>query len=129
MKRTAMSYLPRSMRKTPRAHASRPAVACVIATVLAACQPPVAPVVARPTPVRTRAAIPPIPLVQGPLAPRMVYPQVGQLIQSRDSTFILGSVGNGRATLTVNGLPVKVEPNGAFIGFIPNPPPTAPQYD
>jgi N-acetylmuramoyl-L-alanine amidase len=73
--------------------------------------------------------LPPIPLVEGPLAPKVVYPQLNQLITSKDSTFILGSVGNGRAALTVNGMPVRVEPNGSFLAFVPNPPPTAPQYD
>lgn len=100
--------------------------------LLAACSPGTAPVPApAPSPVvRTAPApLPPIPLVEGPLAPRVVYPQANQLIQSRDSTFILGSVGNGRATLTVNGMPVKVHPNGSFLAFVPNPPPTAPQYD
>src|SRR5439155_14749580 len=27
------------------------------------------------------------------------------------------------------GQPGKVEPNGAFLGYVPNPPPTAPQYN
>jgi len=58
-----------------------------------------------------------------------VYPQQNQLIQSKDSTFVLGSVGNGRATATINGLPIKVQPNGAYLAFVPNPPPTAPQYE
>jgi N-acetylmuramoyl-L-alanine amidase len=58
-----------------------------------------------------------------------VYPQANQMIQSKDSTFILGSVGNGKATLTVNGQEVKVEPNGAFLAYVPNPPATAPQYE
>ncbi|HEX7939456.1 MAG TPA: N-acetylmuramoyl-L-alanine amidase [Gemmatimonadaceae bacterium] len=66
--------------------------------------------------------------MEGPLAPRVVYPQWNQMIASRDSNFITGSVGNGRATLTVNGHPVQVWPNGAFLGWIPNPPPTAPQF-
>ncbi len=70
-----------------------------------------------------------MPLVEGPLAPRVVYPQANQLIQSRDSTFILGSVGNGRATLAINGLRVRVWPNGSYLAYVPNPPPTAPQYD
>src|SRR5207237_1849451 len=48
---------------------------------------------------------------------------------SRDSTFIIGSVGNGRAALSVNGQPIPVEPNGSFIGYVPNPPPTAAEYD
>ena len=74
-------------------------------------------------------ALPPIPLVQGPLAPRVVYPQANQMIQSKDSTFILGSVGNGRASLSINGQPVPVQPNGAFLGYVPNPLPTTPQYD
>jgi N-acetylmuramoyl-L-alanine amidase len=51
------------------------------------------------------------------------------MIASRDSTFIIGSVGNGRATATVNGVPVRVWPNGAFMGYVVNPPPTAPQYE
>src|SRR4051812_21395179 len=117
MKRTAMSYLPRSMRKTPRTRAFRGAVACALAMALAACRPSTAPIPSPTQPARTRAALPPIPLVQGALSPRLVYPQANQLIQSSDSTFILGSVGNGRATLTINGLPVKVEPNGAFLGY------------
>ena len=75
------------------------------------------------------APLPAIPLVEGPLAPRVVYPQTNQLIQSKDSTFILGSVGNGRAKLTINGQDVPVRPNGAFLSFVANPPPTAPQYD
>ncbi|HJQ19142.1 MAG TPA: N-acetylmuramoyl-L-alanine amidase [Gemmatimonadaceae bacterium] len=100
--------------------------------VLTACSAPApatAPRPSVPAPAGVRAALPPIPLVQGPLAPHLVYPQANQLIQSRDSTFVLGSVGNGRATATLNGFPVKVEPNGAFIAFVPNPPPTNPQYD
>jgi len=71
------------------------------------------------------ATLPPVPLVQGPLAPRVVYPQWNQMIASRDSNFITGSVGNGRASVTVNGQEVRVWPNGAFLGWIPNPPPTA----
>jgi N-acetylmuramoyl-L-alanine amidase len=75
------------------------------------------------------SALPPVPLVEGPLAPRVTYPSAGALITSRDSNFIFGSVGNGRATLTINGTPVPVLPNGSFIAFLPNPPATAPQYE
>jgi len=78
---------------------------------------------------RVVAPLPPIPLVEGPLAPRVVYPQANQMIQSKDSTFILGSVGSGRARLTINGKEIPVKPNGAFLAFVANPPPTAPQYD
>ena len=84
---------------------------------------------AAPTPPRIRAALPAIPLVEGRLAPRIVYPQPNQMIASRDSTFVIGSVGNGRASATINGLPVRVWPNGAFMGYVPNPPATAPQYE
>jgi N-acetylmuramoyl-L-alanine amidase len=63
--------------------------------------------------------------VEGRLEPKVVYPHPNAMIQSRDSNFILGSVGNGRATLAINGQPVEVEPNGAFLAFVPNPAPTA----
>ena len=102
---------------------------------LSACRPSTAPVpeskkgeIPGEIPV-VREALPPIPEVQGPLAPRVVYPQANQMIQSKDSTFILGSVGNGKAALTINGQNVPVQPNGSFLAFVPNPPPTAPQYD
>ena len=58
----------------------------------------------------------------------MVYPQWNHLIQSRDSNFIFGSVGNGRATLTINDSAVRVWPNGAFLAWVPNPPPIAAQF-
>ena len=73
-------------------------------------------------------SLPPIPLVDGPLAIRVVYPTQGALITSRDSNFIFGSVGSGQASLEINGAPVTVHPNGAFLGFLPNPPTEAPQY-
>jgi N-acetylmuramoyl-L-alanine amidase len=74
-------------------------------------------------------ALPPIPLVTGALAPRVVYPDENQLIQSRDSNFIFGSLGNGKATLTINGVPVNVLPNGSYLAFLANPPATRPVYD
>lgn len=66
-----------------------------------------------------------MPLVEGPLEPRVVYPHPNGMIQSRDSNFILGSVGNGRARLMINGQDVRVWPNGAFLGYVANPAPTA----
>ena len=66
-----------------------------------------------------------MPLVTGALAPKVVYPRADMMIQSRDSNFILGSVGNGNATLTINGQPVRVWPNGSFLGWVANPAPTA----
>ena len=98
---------------------------------LAACRPATAPapVEASETPAPP-ASLPAIPLVTGALQPSVAYPRPGQLIQSRDSNFIFGSVGNGRASLTINGQPVDVWPNGAFLGYVANPAPTAsPTYD
>src|SRR5919206_534502 len=77
----------------------------------------------------TAPALPPVPLVQGPLAPKVVYPVAGSVIQSRDSNFIFGSLGNGRATLTINGAPVKVLPNGSFLAYLPVPSPELSRYD
>lgn len=114
-------YLPRTMR-----HASLP---LLVAVALGACRPSTAPAPAPVPDLRIRAALPPIPLVEGPLEPRVVYPHANQMIQSKDSSFILGSVGNGRASLTINGQEVPVMPNGAYLAFVANPPPTAPQYD
>lgn len=90
--------------------------------------PPPGPV---PPPARatTPPALPPIPLVEGPLEPRIVYPQPDQLIRARDSNFIFGSVGNGHATLTINGVPVPVHPNGSFLAYLPVPSRDAPRYD
>jgi N-acetylmuramoyl-L-alanine amidase len=52
---------------------------------------------------------------------RIVYPRERQIVNAVDSTFLFGSVGNGRATLSVNGLPVTVAPNGAFLAWVPLP--------
>src|SRR5207244_2198576 len=38
-----------------------------------------------------------------------------------DSAFLFGSVGRGDASLTVNGAPVAVHPNGAWIAWVPLP--------
>ena len=71
-----------------------------------------------------------VPVVNNaPLSPRVQYPAENQTIASRDSNFILGSIGSGDATLTINGLPVDVAPNGAYIGWLPNPPASNPVYD
>lgn len=73
--------------------------------------------------------LPPVPLVTGPLAPRVTYPVANAVLQSRDSNFIFGSMGNGNAQLAINGMPVHVWPNGAFLAFLPVPPAEAPQYE
>ena len=77
------------------------------------------------TPAATTAhapPLPPVPAVDGPLAIRVVYPQPNQVVTSRDSNFIFGSVGSGRASLTVNGVPARVYPNGGWMAWLANPP-------
>ena len=74
-------------------------------------------------------ALPPVPEVTGKLSLRVVYPPSEHMIESRDSNFIFGSVGNGKATLTINGTPVAVAPNGAFLAFLPLPPRETGRYD
>jgi len=74
-----------------------------------------------PAPPTPAAPLPPIPLKDGPLAIDVVYPRENQVITSRDSNFVFGSIGSGRAALTVNGVPARVYPNGAFIVFLANP--------
>ena len=73
--------------------------------------------------------LPPIPLVTGPLAIKVVYPAEGAAMANRDSNYMIGSLGNGTASLTINGQAATVYPNGAFMAFIRNPPATAPRFD
>jgi N-acetylmuramoyl-L-alanine amidase len=67
-------------------------------------------------------ALPQVPARNGPLAIDVVYPGEGQALTASDSNFVFGSVGMGGARLTINGQPVEVAPNGAFLGFLPIPP-------
>ena len=78
---------------------------------------------------RQAPPLPPVPLVEGRLQPRVVFPEADQAISVRDSNFIFGSVGNGHATLTINGAAVPVAPNGTFVAYLPVPPSTAPRYE
>ncbi len=80
--------------------------------------PPAAP--SAPPPSAPRG-LPPIAAVTGPLRIDVVAPGEGEELPSRDSTFVYGSVGTGRATLTIDGAPVRVEPNGAFLAWLPVP--------
>jgi len=52
----------------------------------------------------------------------VVYPVAGAVIAATDSSFLLGSVGRGDARLTINGRPVPVASNGAWLGWLPLPP-------
>lgn len=78
---------------------------------------------------RPAPPLPPVPLIEGPLEPRLVYPAANGAISVRDSNFVFGSAGNGHATLTINGATVPVAPNGTFLAFLPVPSPTAPRYE
>jgi len=69
--------------------------------------------------------LPPIPEVDGALRIRVVYPDSLARIAVRDSNFLFGSVGSGRAVLAVNGHRVEVEPNGTFLAWLPVPEPAA----
>ena len=117
-------------------------------TALAACATPPAaapptpetpadmPAPAAPTPARepgpeppVNPNLPPVPKVTGPLAIKVIYPRADQLIQSRDSNFVFGSIGNGDADLWINNTAIPVYPNGAFMAWLPNPPAENPVYD
>ena len=91
--------------------------------------PPAARVVMRAPLPPANPNLPAVPQVNGPLAIKVIYPSAGQTITSRDSNFVFGSVGNGEAGLTINGILTPVWPNGAFMAWLPNPPSSAPQYE
>ncbi len=100
-------------------------------------QPPISPPISPPTvptfergiAPRQAPPLPAVPLVEGPLAPKLVYPEANENISVRDSNFIFGSVGNGHATLAINGAPVTVAPNGTFLAYLPVPPASDPRYE
>ena len=77
----------------------------------------------------TAPTLPPIPVADGLLTVHVVFPAENAAMANRDSNFMLGSVGNGHALLTINGHPATVYPNGAFLAFLPNPPASAPRFD
>jgi N-acetylmuramoyl-L-alanine amidase len=113
--------------------------ACCFALAAASCTParrPSTPVPAPPPQPLVPAAIPapnpklpPVPAVRGPLQISVTYPKPEQLLTVRDSNFIFGSVGTGDAALRINGVAVPVWPNGAFMGWLPVPPDSAPRYE
>jgi N-acetylmuramoyl-L-alanine amidase len=88
---------------------------------------PSPPIAAAPVPA-ANPKLPPVPDVRGPLQINVVYPKADQMLTVRDSNFIFGSVGSGDAALSINGASVPVWPNGAFMGWLPVPPDSAPRY-
>ncbi len=74
--------------------------------------------------------LPKVPAVVGaPVDVRVRYPADNQVITSRDSNFVLGSLGSGDVALTINGTPVAVAPNGAFLAWLVNPGAESPRYE
>jgi N-acetylmuramoyl-L-alanine amidase len=65
--------------------------------------------------------LPPIPAHNGPLQLYVGYPRDNMAIAVRDTNFIFGSTGRGDAKLWIDGQSVAVEPNGAFLAFLPVP--------
>jgi N-acetylmuramoyl-L-alanine amidase len=98
--------------------------------VMAGCAPPAPPTTApspaavQPVPPGDTAIaprLPAIPRVDGPLELRVSYPSEGGRVATRGSNFIFGSTGTGNARLWINDREVEVQPNGAFLAFIPVP--------
>jgi len=112
--------------------------ACCLTLTAAACAParrPSAPTPVPPTPLipasipAPNPKLPPVPAVRGPLQITVRYPKPDQLLTVRDSNFIFGSIGSGDGALRINGVSVPVWPNGAFMGWLPVPPDSAPRYE
>ena len=103
----------------------------VLLTLAAACAPRrTVPVVPKQAPAPPRAtadsaptstALPPVPQVHGALNLRVFYPPPDAVVEVRDSSFLLGTAGTGDARLTINGTPVHVWPNGAWLAWLPFP--------
>lgn len=86
-------------------------------------------VIARPVAAAVIPSWPAIPRIDGPMAIRVQYPSPNAIVVARDSTFLLGSVNHGGATLTINGATVAVRPNGAFLAWVAMPPRSLPQFE
>lgn len=62
--------------------------------------------------------LPEVDSVVGPLRLRIQYPAANAIVDAGDSTFIFGTTGTGNATLTIDGAPVRVAPNGAWLAWV-----------
>lgn len=67
------------------------------------------------------AALPRAAPASASLGITVVYPKPADPIQAPDSSFLFGSVGRGDAEFTINGVPVPVLPNGAWLAWVPLP--------
>ena len=62
--------------------------------------------------------LPEVDSVVGPLRLRVQYPAPNAVVDAEDSTFIFGTTGTGDASLTIDGMPVRVAPNGAWLAWV-----------
>jgi N-acetylmuramoyl-L-alanine amidase len=62
--------------------------------------------------------LPAVPSASGPLELKVVYPAADAIVEAGDSSFLFGSTGAGDAQLTINDLPVRVWPNGAWLAWL-----------
>jgi N-acetylmuramoyl-L-alanine amidase len=76
----------------------------------------------------SRTALPAAPSVVDPIGLRVVYPAPTDLVRVRDSSFLFGSVANGSVRVTINGAPVRVWPNGAWLAWVLFPADTLMQF-
>ena len=73
--------------------------------------------------------LPPVPAVRGRLDVHVTYPGPDDRVDARDSSFLLGTTGTGDATLSINGMPVPVAPNGAWLAWLPLPPDSVMRFE
>jgi N-acetylmuramoyl-L-alanine amidase len=76
---------------------------------------------APPPPTSPQIPQPPAAAPEAPVHISVAYPVPGQWRPAVDSNFIFGTVGNGNASLTINGTQVPLAKNGAFLAFLPMP--------
>ena len=76
----------------------------------------------------TRSELHAVPAVQDPVGLRVVYPALTDVVRVRDSSFLFGSVASGNTRLTINGQPVRVWPNGAWLAWVAFPPESLTQF-
>jgi N-acetylmuramoyl-L-alanine amidase len=100
----------------------------LIATLFACARTatPSAPV---PTGSATGTPLPAIDSIIGPIALRVQYPAAGAVIDAADSSFMFGTTATGDASLTINGQPVRVAPNGAWLAWIALPPDSVMRFE
>jgi N-acetylmuramoyl-L-alanine amidase len=66
--------------------------------------------------------------VDDSIALHVIYPAADDLVRVQDSSFLFGSVASKHVRITINGSPVKVWPNGAWLAWLPFPPDSVMQF-